>query len=118
MIKTRIEKHCSLISSARRSKYLINIQTQSVTLPRHEGILRNGKNVGQCFPKTEPVRNIAEMMVGEKLTEPKKGSTVTNVLAMQVKNLNWYPNDLSNKQLKQINLSVNKGEIVGLIGDN
>ena len=43
MIKTRIEKHYSLISSARRSKYLINIQTQSVTLPRHEGILRNGK---------------------------------------------------------------------------
>ena len=86
------------------------------TLCDNATILRNGKNVGQCFPKTEPVRNIAEMMVGEKLTEPKKGSTVTNVLAMQVKNLNWFPNDLSNKQLKQINLSVNKGEILGIGG--
>ena len=35
---------------------------------------------------------------------------------MQVKNLNWFPNDLSNKQLKQINLSVNKGEILGIGG--
>lgn len=86
------------------------------TLCDNATILRNGKNVGQCFPKTEPVRNIAEMMVGGKLTEPKKGSTVTNVLAMQVKNLNWFPNDLSNKQLKQINLSVNKGEILGIGG--
>ena len=62
-------------------------------------ILRNGKNVGVCFPKTEPVRNIAEMMVGKKLSEPKKGSTVTNVSALQVENLNWISNDFSNKQL-------------------
>ena len=79
-------------------------------------ILRNGKNVGVCFPKTEPVRNIAEMMVGKKLSEPKKGSTVTNVSALQVENLNWISNDFSNKQLTKINFTVNKGEILGIGG--
>ena len=41
--KTRIVRPCSLTSSAKQLKFLINIQIQSVTLPKPDGISRNGE---------------------------------------------------------------------------
>ena len=79
-------------------------------------ILRGGKNVGTCDPKKENVRNIAEMMIGDTIKIPKKKSTISKLVALEVDCLNWVPNDSSKKKLKNISFKLLKGEILGIGG--
>ncbi|MEW6995446.1 ABC transporter ATP-binding protein [Colwelliaceae bacterium MEBiC 14330] len=80
-------------------------------------ILRAGKVSGHCVPKQETPASIARMMVGNDTpisneTRRAKGQETF----VKVSNLSTYPQGLFDVALKSINLTVKKGEIVGIAG--
>ena len=80
-------------------------------------ILRYGKVTGECDPKKETAASIARMMVGsdvKSIKRSKKSSTGDALL--EAKNLNAEPLSPFAVELKDINLSVHAGEVVGIAG--
>jgi ribose transport system ATP-binding protein len=77
-------------------------------------VFRNGRNVGTFHSGTKTDDEIVELMIGREYTHafPPKPPVQANVATptLAVKNLSW------NNRLKDISLSVNAGEIVGLGG--
>ncbi len=79
-------------------------------------VLRDGKMVNQCVPISEVNTNIlAEMMVGRNvaLGVTRRAETVGEAY-FKVENLNLTKGD--NKILDNINITLHKGEILGLAG--
>ena len=80
-------------------------------------VLRGGRVSGACIPAEEDTLSMARLMVGENTpvstTYPKVlGTTPT----LTVSNLNLHSDDAFGVHLKQLNLTVNAGEIVGIAG--
>ncbi len=82
----------------------------------HATILRRGKLIGTCTPKTTSARAMAEMMVGSSLHTPKKLHSHIGDTLLSLKNLNVpAPSELG-CALKKINLELREGEILGIGG--
>jgi len=79
-------------------------------------ILRGGENVGTCNPQQESAKTMAEMMIGSILRVPKKKSSTTSEIALEVRALNRAPETLFGTYLKNLSFTVNKGEILGVGG--
>jgi simple sugar transport system ATP-binding protein len=80
-------------------------------------ILRAGKVSGHCIPKQETPASIARMMVGNDT--PISNETrraIGKQTFVKVSDLSTYPQGLFDVALKNINLTVKKGEIVGIAG--
>jgi simple sugar transport system ATP-binding protein len=80
-------------------------------------ILRAGKVSGHCIPKQETPASIARMMVGNDTpisNETRRATGTQNFV--KVSNLSTFPRGLFDVALKNINLTVKKGEIVGIAG--
>ena len=80
-------------------------------------VLRAGKVSGECIPAEEDIISMAKLMVGDdtpvSTTYPKKlGSTPL----LSITDLNVHSPDPFGVHLKNINLTVNAGEIVGIAG--
>jgi len=79
-------------------------------------VLREGRVMGICQPRTESVRSMAEMMVGSTVRTPsrksgKPGGTVLGVAALSVS-----PASPFGTGLKDVGLDVRSGEILGIGG--
>ncbi len=73
-------------------------------------MMRNGKNSGECNPEEINTAQLVEMLGGSGTRKEKKTETfVTDNLAASVKSY-------TGKGLYNINMYVNKGEIVGISG--
>ncbi|MBB95672.1 MAG: ABC transporter [Rhodobacteraceae bacterium] len=79
-------------------------------------ILRLGKNVGSCIPRDTTARDMAEMMVGTALQTPERSGRALGEVALDIKGLSAASPSAFGTSLKDVSLSVRKGEIVGIGG--
>jgi simple sugar transport system ATP-binding protein len=80
-------------------------------------VLRGGRVTGECDPRREPASNLARMMIGGDLPHPRHGEATTRGDgALEVRGLSLVTDDPFGVSLKDIDLSVRGGEIVGIAG--
>ncbi len=79
-------------------------------------VIRHGKTVATLDNDGVTAHDLAELMVGSELPTPDTTeSTVTDVVALDVKGLTVLDED-RRPVIENINLSIHKGEIVGIAG--
>ncbi|MEM7644487.1 MAG: ABC transporter ATP-binding protein [Pseudomonadota bacterium] len=79
-------------------------------------ILRHGKVVGECNPRETSAAELAERMVGAKLTAPKAGNASVGAEILSVANLSLPPASQFGTPLRDISLSLKAGEVLGIGG--
>ncbi len=79
-------------------------------------ILRGGKNVGTCIPAETTAREMAEMMVGSSFATPAAHNRAMGDVALQVSNLSLPAMDDFGTPLREVTLSLRKGEVLGIGG--
>ncbi len=82
----------------------------------HATILRLGKNVGECIPAQTSARDMAELMVGTALTPPERTQRDLGPTLLQTFDLSTPAPSAFGTALKSINISVKRGEILGIGG--
>ena len=79
-------------------------------------ILRLGKVVGTCVPADTTAREMAEMMVGTTLKTPQRSGSKTGEVILNLNRLSIPPTSAFGMPLREISLSLRKGEILGIGG--
>lgn len=81
-------------------------------------ILRAGRVSGMCKPQQETEATMARLMVGEDLVQARPGLRKPAVAepALEIKQLNHTTGDPFGTELKDISLTLCRGEIVGIAG--
>ncbi|MFC7705361.1 ABC transporter ATP-binding protein [Plastorhodobacter daqingensis] len=79
-------------------------------------ILRLGKVVGRCDPRSVSARAMAEMMVGTALQTPKRQPAEPGAPLLEVTHLTLPPARAFGTVLKDISFTVRAGEILGIGG--
>ena len=79
-------------------------------------VLRRGKNVGTCVPRDTSARDMAELMVGTRLHDPERRDRPKGATVLDVTNLSAASHSAFGTSLKNVSLSVCKGEILGIGG--
>ncbi|MEY8880351.1 ABC transporter ATP-binding protein [Donghicola sp. XS_ASV15] len=80
-------------------------------------ILRLGKKVATCIPAQKTAAELAEMMVGTSLKPPKRAADVSSSeVALHVSGLNLPPAQAFGTSLRDITLTLHKGEVLGIGG--
>ncbi|CAM3917017.1 ABC transporter ATP-binding protein [Phaeobacter inhibens] len=86
------------------------------TLCDHATILRLGKNVGECVPSETSARDMAELMVGTALQTPERSGRALGEVALDITGLSVSAPSAFGTTLKNVHLTVRKGEILGVGG--
>ncbi len=79
-------------------------------------VLRGGKVVGDCDPKQETARSLAEMMIGTTLSPPQQQHNEPGAERLVVENLSRQSPLPFGVDLEGISFSVRAGEILGIAG--
>ena len=81
-------------------------------------VMRLGRNVGACDPRTQTVKQLAEIMIGEKLRSPAPRTPLLGNAAprLALNKLTLPSSDPFGTDLKDISLTLAGGEILGLAG--
>ncbi|MDR5652109.1 ABC transporter ATP-binding protein [Ruixingdingia sedimenti] len=79
-------------------------------------ILRRGKVVASCIPRERTARELAELMVGTLLTPPARARPAFGPVALEVRGLSVASPHAFGTALHEVNLSVRRGEILGIAG--
>ena len=79
-------------------------------------ILRLGKNVGTCVPAETSAREMAEMMVGSAFESPERAGRDLGDVALDISGLSVKSPSAFGTSLKNIHLTVQQGEILGIGG--
>ena len=79
-------------------------------------ILRGGQLVQSCVPQEHSQKELAEMMIGKKLTELARSKIDIGSEIFSINNLSQESDDLYGVDLKSINLTIRQGSIVGIAG--
>ncbi len=80
-------------------------------------VLRAGRVTGTCDPRHESATSLARMMIGGDLPHPEhRPAQATGDGALVVTNLSLPADDPFGTELREINLAVRAGEIVGIAG--
>ena len=80
-------------------------------------ILRGGRYIQEVDPTQETAKSMAQLMVGEKITPPKRESTaVYGKEVIRVQNLSIKSNQPFGNDLKDLNFVIREGEILGIAG--
>jgi len=79
-------------------------------------ILRLGKVVGTCVPAQTTARDMAEMMVGKVLAVPTRASKAPGAVTLAVTGLSLKAPSAFGMPLRDINVEVRAGEILGIGG--
>jgi len=79
-------------------------------------ILRGGKLVQSCIPQEHTQKELAEMMIGKKLTELARSNINIGSDIFSIKNLSRKSDDMYGVHLHDISLTMKQGSIVGIAG--
>ncbi len=80
-------------------------------------ILRAGKVVGECDPKQETAKSMAQMMIGAELrTLSRRSGDTGDQVRLAVKGLNMEADHAFGVALKSVTFTVRAGEIFGIAG--
>ena len=80
-------------------------------------ILRLGKVVATCDPKTETARAMAALMVGQQVRDVKPlGGQAQGPVRLELRGLSMPPPGLHGVALQQLSVAVQAGEILGIAG--
>ena len=81
-------------------------------------VLRLGKVTAHCTPANETSKSLAEMMIGSELPVTRKAADkmVTSEPLLEIRNLSLPAKDPLGIALKSLNLTINRGEVLGLAG--
>lgn len=79
-------------------------------------ILRQGRNVGTCIPAQTTAREMAEMMVGSAFEAPARTGREPGEVALDIAGLSLASPSAFGTALRNIHLSVRRGEILGIGG--
>src|SRR5262245_17460255 len=79
-------------------------------------ILRAGKVVGDCYPKQQTARSLAEMMIGAALVPPQRETLGLGPVRLKVSGLTLAGEDEFGVDLEDVGLEVHGGEIFGIAG--
>jgi simple sugar transport system ATP-binding protein len=80
-------------------------------------VLRGGRVTGECDPRRETSSELARMMIGGELPHPRHGAATTRgEVGLEVRGLSLAADDPFGTGLSAIELSVRRGEIVGIAG--
>ena len=80
-------------------------------------IMRMGEVVNTCKPDQETPQSMAEMMMGKNLSTPKRfKKTIKKHPTLVINGLNVKSDQSYGTDLKDINFTVNRGEILGVAG--
>ena len=96
--------------------YISHTLEEIRTLCDHATILRLGKNVGECVPAETSARDMAEMMVGTALQTPERSGRAFGDVALDITGLSVPAPSAFGTALKNVHLTVRKGEILGIGG--
>ncbi len=86
------------------------------TLCDRATVLRGGRVVGDCDPRQETAKSMAEMMIGASLAMPVPTDSELGQARLVVKDLNIASDDPFGVDLHDISVSVHSGEILGIAG--
>ncbi len=79
-------------------------------------VLRMGRVVGACDPRQTSARDMAELMVGSTLQVPEKPDKPVGDVALTITNLSAKAPHQFGTALRDISLSVHRGEVLGIGG--
>ena len=79
-------------------------------------ILRGGKVVGRCNPKSETARGLAEMMLGATVLPPRREPQTIGRVRLKVADLTLPSTEQFGVNLASVALEVRGGEILGIAG--
>ncbi len=79
-------------------------------------ILRLGKVVGHCIPRETTAREMAELMVGKLLQTPTRAGKSAGEVVLRLTGLNAPAPNAFGMALKDINLDLRAGEVLGIGG--
>lgn len=86
------------------------------TLCDHATVLRLGENVGECTPSETTASEMAELMVGSSLTPPQRKGRAMGEVTLDISGLSVPSPSAFGTALKNVHLTVRKGEILGIGG--
>ena len=80
-------------------------------------VLRGGRVVGDCDPRRETARSLAEMMIGTELSTPERiPQGQAGAPKLQVRHLSTTSDNPFATNLKDVSFEVRAGEILGIAG--
>ncbi|WP_118137210.1 ABC transporter ATP-binding protein [Oceanicella sp. SM1341] len=79
-------------------------------------ILRGGRVVGSCVPAQETAKSLAEAMIGSALARPVAKSHAVGGIVLELAGLALPSPDPFGTSLRDVSLSLHKGEILGIGG--
>ncbi len=108
-LKKLAEDGCSILYISHKLEEVREICSEAT-------ILRGGQLVQSCVPQEHSQKELAEMMIGKKLTELARSKINIGSEIFSINNLSQESDDLYGVDLKSINLTIRQGSIVGIAG--
>ena len=85
-------------------------------LCEHATILRHGVVVDTCDPREKSARELAELMVGDKLHVPSRDPAEPGAVALSLSGVSMPSPSEFGTDLRNVSLEVRKGEVLGIGG--
>ncbi|MBD3765777.1 MAG: ABC transporter ATP-binding protein [Rhodobacterales bacterium] len=79
-------------------------------------ILRRGRVVATCTPREVSARDLAELMVGQTLTPPRRAARAPGEVALAVRGLSVASPVPFGTALREVDFAVRRGEVLGIAG--
>lgn len=86
------------------------------TLCQAATILRRGQVVARMDPRTATARELAERMVGTRLTTPKRSMSTPGEALLDISGLSLPPASAFGTPLRDVSMTVRSGEVLGIGG--
>ncbi len=106
----------ALAAEGRSILYISHKMDEIRALCERATVMRGGRVIATCDPRTESARSLAEMMIGTTLAEPKRSAGAAGPVRLSVRNLSLPPTAPFGTALAEISFDVRGGEVLGIAG--